>query len=683
MRHFRATACRSRALWATAFLGLWSCLLAAAMSPGAALAACPNEAFRGGSSATLPDCRAYELITPADANGRLLNTIEPQLPFNLFPTELATPAGDSVLFMIKGRPLPEPDNPNGTSDLYEARRTTAGWKATRLLTPSGDEAPLPNPGGVSVDHAYTFIQAPAGQPGEFAGTLGEGGGATYLGKPDGSFELLGVGSVGTERVVHGRFISAGAGHIIFTTGDTEWCFVQCPIAQLEPNAPPTGTAAIYDRSVNGPNRVVSLLPGGVTPAAGEDAEYQGTSADGALVAFKIGGVLYVRADNTITHEITEEPAVYAGIRGRRIFYVSEGNIHDLLISSGEDLQVTTTGDAEVVNISADGTHVYFISPTALPGTDAQAGQPNLYLWTEADRQAEFIATVSPADLEGKPALNTWTSDVVTPEKTTGQGPGGNSSRTTPGGEIFVFESRAQLSGYENEGHVEIYRFDARSAGLACVSCNPSGAPATANARLEALEQFAVQQGGESMVIHNLSTDGGRVFFETTESLLPRDVDGVNDIYEWQAVGGEGATLALISSGNSFFSSNPTVPLRFQEPNVMFAVTPSGNDVIFRTSDQLLPGVGESGSIALYDARVGGGFAQPLPPACSSQVCEGPSSDAVLATPKSNAFRGRGNVRPRRHQRCHRARRGGKAAKRRSCWRHHGQRHHGHKKGAAK
>jgi hypothetical protein len=607
----------------------------------------------------------------------LLYTIEAEFPFNLFPTELASPEGDSVLFMTKGMPLPEPSGANGTQDLYEAQRSSDGWQTTRRLSPSGEEAVFPSQGGVSNDHGYTFVEALEGLPGSFGGTLGEEGLATYLGTPDEGFALLGTGSIGTERVVHGRYISPNAAHVLFTTGDSPWCFVECPVTQLEPTAPPTGTAAIYDRNLNGVLRVVSLLPNEITPAAGENAEYQGTSSDGSLVAFKIGEALYVRVNNAETKEVTSGPFIFGGIRGGRVFYLSGGDIFSFQIATGERKQVTELGDVEVVNISDDGTHVYFLSYTAVADTGAQPGQPNLYLWTDGDEQTRFIATVSPADLEaeGRPALNNWTNQVVTPEKTIGQGPGANSSRTTPDGEVLVFESRAQLSSYENQEHDEIYRYDSDSGNLSCISCNPSGAPAAADARLEALREFNIEHGGESMVVHSLSVDGSRIFFETSERLINRDVDGVNDIYEWQAGTGD-AGLSLISSGQSRYYANPGVPLNFQEPNVMFAVTPSGNDVIFRTTDQLLPSAPGSGSTALYDARVNGGFAGPPLSSCESLTCEGIGSGAVLVNPKSNTFHGKGNVK-RRHHRCRHAKHNKKGGHR------HCRHHNRHKKGSGK
>jgi Tol biopolymer transport system component len=666
---------------AAVVIGICSCGMGFAVSPSSAIAACSNDAFRTGASAALPDCRAYELITPPDTVGRMFYTIESELPYNLFPTELMSSSGDSALFMTKGAALREPSEANGTHDLYEADRTASGWRVARLLTPSGAESALPNVGGVPSDHRYTFIEARPGLPNEFAGSLGEDGDATYLGNPDGSFEPLGLGSIGNDRLVQGRFISEGGTHVIFTTGG-EWCsFTPCDIAQLEPDAPPTGTATVYDRSADGPTHVVSLLPGDITPGAGENADYQGTSTDGSVVAFKVGGTLYARVDNAETKEVTAQQAVFAGISsgGDRIFYVSGGNIYAFSIDAGETRQVNSTGDAEVVNISPDGSHVYFVSPSALPNTTAEPGQPNLYLWTGGDEQTDFIATVSPDDLlgtGGRPALNKWTSHAVNPEKTIGQGPGADSSRTTPDGSVLIFESRAQLTDYESQGHVEIYRYDSNSQNLQCVSCNSNGDPATANARLEALESFGI--GGESMVIHNLSSDGSRVFFESSEGLVNRDIDGVNDIYEWQAAsGGGGSTLDLISSGQSVYYTNPTIELEFQEPNVMFAVTADGSDVIFRTVDQLVEAAGSGGTPALYDARVGGGFPEAPRQPCKSQVCDGGgSSPAALLDPQSDVFQGAGNVK-RHHYRCRRARSGRKAAKHRSC---HPRRH---RKGSAR
>ncbi len=100
--------------------------------------------------------------------------------------------------------------------------------------------------------------------------------------------------------------------------------------------------------------------------------------------------------------------------------------------------------------------------------------------------------------------------------------------------------------------------------------------------------------GQGVLSRNLLTDTGRVFFETAEALAPSDTNGVLDVYEY-----EGGHVYLISSGTSSFESN------------LEGASESGNDVFFRSNQQLVPQDNQPGQIVIYDARVAGGF--PAPP----------------------------------------------------------------------
>ncbi len=615
-------------------------IIAGATQATAATTECPNQALRTGPSANLPDCRAYELVTPSNTDGR--NVIFWGLRSegdDFFSTDMSSPSGESFVYGIGGGSLSEPSGGNGVKDVYEAKRNEqAGWLTVRRLSPSGTEAvSLPEPGGISLDHEYAFAHVfhPEGSP-DFSleELLAPGEEGNFLGGPDGSFVPVGVGSLGEDLRAEGRFITSQGTHIIFTTGNG-------PSPPLEPTAPPAGTAVVYDRSVGGQTHVVSLLPGNVTPNLDENAEYEGNSADGSVVVFKIGTAMYARVDNAETVKLADN-AVFAGISetGSFVFYVIAGNAYRYDTGNEQTTQITATNDAELVNVSSDGSRVYFVSHAQIGGQGV-AGQPNLYVWDAATATSVFIATVAPGDLAApatSPFLTGWTI-AVAPSNDPASGPGIADSRTTPDGSVLAFRSRAKLTGYENGGHAEIYRYDARTGSLACVSCSPLASPAGTDARFH--PAFSIMKSAS--VVRNLSGDGDKVFFETAEALVSRDADGSNDIYEWSVgAGGAEPSISLITSGQTPAYVEPSG--HSTESNFLASVTPDGSDVFFLTQEALTDGAPGGGARVIYDARVNGGFASPAGAVCEADACQGePSGTSVFASPASAVFRGAGDL----------------------------------------
>jgi hypothetical protein len=85
-------------------------------------AGCQNKAFRDGPSASLPDCRAYELVSPAFANGQ--------------PIFADAMNGDRVFYQTLGAPGAAVDNPTAEGASYAAHRTAEGWESTPLDPPA-------------------------------------------------------------------------------------------------------------------------------------------------------------------------------------------------------------------------------------------------------------------------------------------------------------------------------------------------------------------------------------------------------------------------------------------------------------------------------------------------------------------------------------------------------------------
>jgi len=595
---------------------------------------CPNATFRVGPSARLPDCRAYELVSPVDSNGLFTTSlIGEAAEQTTFDTTLASTDGESVLSYSQGT-LPEAEG-GGQRAAHQAIRTVEGWM-TRDASPSGAQSYSPGPGGISPDHRYAFWQS-----NDQGGSLMVNGeDAHYLRKPDGSFELIGLGLLGEDPKAWGRWITADASHVIFSTSPG----VAVP---LEEGAPEAGVAAIYDRAANGDTHVVSLLPGDITPVA--DAEYNGVSEDGSAVVFTIEGTMYERRNNDLTVPVASGEVRFVGISatGSRVFYEEVGSIFtggEIFACDPESVgceaggnspvSIASGSETRIVNVSADGSHVYFISPEQFEG-EGEAGGPNLYVWNEGT--PTFIATLSPQDLEGTVNLGRRAEIMSTPP-TSGIGPADDPSRTTPDGAVFAFQSHANLTSYDSAGYSEIYLYDTGSESLRCISCNPLGGSATADAELEAVTQLNSPVNAVSHIA-NITTDGQAVFFETGDPLVPGDINGRDDVYEWS-----NDRVFLISSGRSSANS------------VLYGMTADGHDVFFTTNEALVSADENGGSRRIYDARVDGGFSSAIVGGqpCQDDACQGPIlSPPALSPSASSTFQGMGNVKPHRHHHKHR------------------------------
>jgi hypothetical protein len=220
----------------------------------------------------------------------------------------------------------------------------------------------------------------------------------------------------------------------------------------------------------------------------------------------------------------------------------------------------------------------------------------------------------------------------------------------------VFTSTGSPTGYDNhdaasgQPDTEVYLYNARAAGgtgkLVCISCNPSGARPLGVEGEDPASRVSGRIPGAENNLHEpriITDEGNRVFFESYDALSPRDVNGVQDVYEWEANGAGGCTtgansyvpaaegcIYLISSGQGGRDTE------FVEADQ------DGANVFFATLSSLVPQ--DYGLIDIYDARVDGGF--PTPPApspeCDGEACQ-PSVTPPSAAGPSTTQAGPGNV----------------------------------------
>lgn len=599
--------------------------------PAAAGAAgCPNEALRTGFAGALPECRAYEMVSPPD---KANSDIEPR--------KTAIGTEDSYAFTsVNGLPGSE----SGALDIGNvAKRGPDGWSTFQVM-------PLELTQGVAVVTAPPLLLSrnlnkavvpsrlpltPDSQPGFnlYVRTI----------SPP-SLQLI------TPMAPPIRTLWDGRGQVLGASEDFSRIFFGSNL-KLTPNSPEFTSTEKNLYEWNGSTLTnIGVLPGQTKPAS-EGVLPHAVSPDGLRVAFMSDGrfrEVYLRDRGTTIEVSGPAPGVtepgsgstqYAGASrdlssiyftssrnltadaftgedssGRKNlapnlyrYDVETGQLTDLTVDRADERGANVIGTNTLV--APDGEAAFFVAGGVLaPG--GTVGAPNLYRWSSADG-IEFIARLSSGDAFAS-------TDFRAEEEI-----------SDDAGDAVAFVSTAAPTGEAPVGVKEIYHWST-SEGLACVSCTPGTSPA--GAEMWMLEPRL--NGG--LGPHPMTADGTKVFFSTTDRLVPQDTNGKMDTYEW--VGG---AVHLISTGSGEYGAE------------FLDASPSGNDVTFVTRDRLL-GVDRDENTDVYDARVDGGFPEPAALApCEAEACR-PPLEAAPPAPQvgSRSFNGPANAKPTHQKKKH-------------------------------
>jgi hypothetical protein len=672
--------------------------------PAAARAAsCPNEQIRKTEvyALALPDCRAYEQASPVDKNDT-----DAQGTVQLAES---SPSGERVAYFSQ-LPFPGLEGSGAFGTTYLSSFAGGEWSTQGLLPPS-NAAANSGVEALSEDLNYAVVyvstagpllgQAPSirGEEGALESASLEHGNYYIRDNLTGEYRLLAPGD-GVEEFFDD--VSHDDATILFEdrtkltenavslqfpepseekfkgSNVYEWKDGVVTVAGLvpppgDPSCGPSGPAckAPADGTVAGPGGDAFTeseqgvlgreLPGGAT-SGGPSIELQNTlSQDGSRVFFTEveTGQIYMRepaTKRTIAVSSGNEPAYWraATPSGSYAFY-SEGkganrNLYRFA-AEGERSEALTSGEAHVLGtlgVSDDGSYAYFVAEGVLAANEngenkvAESGQPNLYEWHNG--KVSFIAQFE----GGRSEENTnWTDFNIT----SGADEGQKSSRVTPAGTTVLFSSFNKITSYDNNGMDELYRYDGtRPLSLenpACVSCNPNNSPAGAEtflARHIAAFSLAPRNG---YLTNNLSLNGNRVFFQTTEKLASGDVNGQMNVYEWEreGEGGCGAGEGGPSGGCIYLISSGASP----QESYFGDAGANGEDVFFFTRQSLVTQDRDE-NMDVYDARVDGGLeSQAQPPSageCEGEWCRGSSPSApAFGTPSSVTLSGSGNLAP--------------------------------------
>jgi hypothetical protein len=555
----------------------------------------------------LTDNRGWEMVSPVDKGGGAISPPEALFgggefqgtPFSGSEAAAITYGSATSFAAAQGAP---------PVSQYLSQRTTAGWLTQNVSAPLASAAYGDEPDGApyrvfSEDLAKGLLFGGLPCRGGIAGCPAPNPVLPGSGAPSGymAYYLRGAGAYSS------LLSAADLSHTAVTPEAFEASFaaaspdlshlVLSSCASLTANAEeiPDGEGGCEGPAQNlylkgeGALVAINLLPSQskATPGAAIAASIGAVSANGSRVYFTQGGSLYLR-EGSQTAQVDESKGgggsfQTASADGSVAFFVKEGHLHRYLAATKAVADLTpSAGVIGVLGASTDGTVVYYQDATGLKkwdqGTTTQ------------------LAPVPGAAKEGD------------------YPPWSGTSRVSPDGSHLAFLSTKELTPYDNGGRTELYLYGAALGGgapqLICASCKPTGEKANGQASIPGALANGSTRAYRPRV---LSEDGLRVFFDTTDVLVPGDTNSQPDVYQWEAKSKgdcqrDPGCVSLISSGRAL------------EGGSFIDASKDGSDAYFITDESLIGA--DPGSIDLYDARVDGGFPEaPKPIPCIADACQ--------------------------------------------------------------
>jgi hypothetical protein len=391
-----------RSLGAVALISLCALGGVGTLTAPAALAegSCPNALARQGPSGALPDCRAYEQVTPVD-KGDATDLFAPEGVTGAVPSITADGGFSSVDgngFLMEATLASFPDGGVSGRNAYVFSRGADGWSTTAVAPPSHEVQSVSATVFDPTDFSRVGIESVHGS---FYSTGLEGANVQRVdavGSPGGAFATM--ASAPPQSLEESRIAGASAdlGHVVLQSLDHELAAGatgQDPVSQ-----------SLYDYSgrrlslvnVNTDGSLVSRC-GAILGQGGANLElkfvsepppgsnHNAVSADGSRIVFTAPDPAREGAGcwNYESNPQENPPQLYMRIDGRTTVQISAPNTG----------VVDSTGPhpAVYVGASADDSKVFFVSTAQLTADDTTHA-PELYEYDSEALEGKRLVRVS-------------------------------------------------------------------------------------------------------------------------------------------------------------------------------------------------------------------------------------------------------------------------------------------------